>query len=282
MKTQHCSLVILSVLLSSIALLAQTSSPTLTTQDVVKWRAANPDRVEILVAKQDAEHTLRQTRAQVDADFVAAEKEWNLRLSDARARVKAFERRADLALLEAAQARNVIFHNDATALNRNNARVTELKALAKAYNAEAEAAQTAVNQLLDEGRAQGYQLYTLAPTLPNGEPNLEYYRTRFLALHRDLQDAQAHAAALQLRANRVQTTIHSTWNFVLAPSQHGILFYPNNGAADVFYLNRLRDKFGGISGDWQTTQARIAILTEQLEDLREAGRRAGVPPGIFR
>lgn len=276
MKTQYRSLLILLVLLWSTALLAQTPRPKLTTEDVMKWRAANPDRAEHFIPEQDT----AQQKSQ--AEFLAAEKDWNARLNEARAKVRDFERLADQTTLAAAQARNVIFHNDPNALNANNARVADLQAQARAYRAEARGAQAAVNQLLDEGKQYGYQLYTLSPTLPNGEPNLEYYRARFLTLQRDLQDTQARADVLRLRANRTQTTVNTTWNSVQYPGRRGIQFYPNNGAADVFYLNRLRDQWGGINDDLQATQALVVALTEQLEALQEEGRRAGVPPGIFR
>ncbi|MFN7927047.1 MAG: hypothetical protein U0Y68_03730 [Blastocatellia bacterium] len=155
-------------------------------------------------------------------------------------------------------------------------------AFANAYRAEARAAQTIVNRLLDEGREFGYQIAALAPTLKNGAPNVAYYRTRFLALQRDLHDAEARADVLQQRTNRLQTAINTTWNAPSAAGRRGIQFYPNNGASDVFYLNRLRDELGGVGSDAQFVQARIAILTEQLQALQEEGRRVGVPPGIFR
>ena len=282
MKTQYRSLLIGFLLLFATTLLAQPARPTLTTEDVVKWRAAHPDRAEHFIPKQAAAKPTPPAQARTDAEFLAAERDWNARLLQARERARDLERRADEADLTATQSRNNIFHADANALNTNNARVAELRGYVRAYRAEARAAQEAVNRLLDEGREDGFQLYALSPTLKNGEPNLEYYRSRFLTLQRDWQDAQARADVLQQRVNRLQTTINTNLNIPSYGARSGILFYPNNGAADGFYLNRLRDELGGVGGDYQATQARLAILTEQLAALREEGRRAGVPPGIFR
>jgi hypothetical protein len=272
------------MLLLAVPIMAQ-PRPSLTTEDVVKWRAANPERAEHYIPKsQTTPPAPQKSPAQQEAEFLAAEKAWNARLAQARQKVRDFERRADRAELDASQSRNAIFHNDAAALNANNARVAEWQELAKAYRYEARLAQEAVNRLLDEGRQNGFQLTYISPRLKNGEPNLEYYRTRFLELQAELQDAQARADVRQLRTNRVQTIINTNLNSVLyypIPRQ-GFLFYPNNGAADGFYLNRLRGELAGVSGDLDASQTRVAILTAQLEELREEGRRAGVPPGIFR
>ena len=280
MKMLYRSWLICFVLLWATTLLAQTPRPSLTTEDVLKWRAAHPDRAEHFIPKQDA--TPSQTATQSEAEFLAAEKDWNARLAQARERVRDFARRADETDLAATNSRNTVFHADANALNANNARVAELQSYASAYRAEVPAAQEAVNRLLDEGRDYGFQLATLAPTLKNGAPNVEYYRSRFLALQRDWQDAQARADTLQQRVNRLQTTINTNLNPRAAVGSRGILFYPNNGAADGFYANRLRAELGNIGGEYQATQTRLAILTEQLQALQEEGRRAGLPPGLFR
>ncbi|MBS1806719.1 MAG: hypothetical protein JST84_00840 [Acidobacteria bacterium] len=284
MKMQSRSLLIGFLLIGVSALFAQPARPTLTTEDVIKWRAANPDRAEHFIPKQPSAPQSSKSQVQTDAEFFAAEKDWNTLLSQARTRVRDFERRANQSDLDASQSRNVVFHNDPNALNISNVRVAELQNLAKAYRYEARLAQEDVNRLLDEGRQRGFQLASIAPRLKNGEPNLEYYRTRFLELQSELRDAQARADVLQLRTNRVQTVINSTLNTrpYYPAARHGILFYPNNGAGDLFYVNRLRDAFADVGGDFATTQTRIAILTAQIEELQEEGRRAGVPPGIFR
>lgn len=282
MITQYRSLLICFLLLWATALFAQTPHPTLTTEDVVKWRAAHPERAEHFIPKQAAAPPTRPAQAQADAAFLAAERDWNTRLLQTRERVRDWEQRADAADLAATQSRNNIFHADANALNATNARVAELKGNARAYRAEARTAQASLHQLLDEGRDYGFQIQALSPVLKSGEPNVDYYRARFLALQRELQDAQARADVLQQRVNRLQTQINSTLNYLSLGGRGGLLFYPNNGAADSFYLNRLRDELGGVGGDYQATQARLALLAEQLQALQEEGRRAGLPPGIFR
>ena len=269
--------------LFALPLLAQ-PRPSLTTEDVLKWRTTHPERAEYYVLKRQDVAPAKKSQVQLDADFLAAEKDWNVRLSEARRRVRDFEWQANQTDLEASQSRNVVFHNDASALNANNARVAQLQERARAYRNETRLAQEVVNQLLDEGRQYGFQLIYISPRLKNGEPNLEYYRARFQALQTELQDEQARAEALQLRTNRVQTIINTNLNagFYYPSTRRGFIFYPNNGAADGFHLNRLRSELGGVGGDLNASQSRVAMLTAQLEELQEEGRRAGVPPGIFR
>ncbi len=282
MKLNICSLLILTSLFA-LPLWAQ-SRPSLTTEDVVKWRAAHPDRAEYFVPKLQDTAPSKKSQEPPDAQFLAAEKDWNMRLTEARRRVRDFERRANQTELEASQARNVVFHNDPNALNANNARVAQLQELARAYRNETRLAQEAVNRLLDEGRQYGFQLTYISPTLKNGEPNLDYYRSRFLELQTELQDEKGQAEALQLRTNRVQTIINTNLNtgYYYPSTRRGFIFYPNNGAADGFYLNRLRSELSGVGGDLYASQARLAILAAQLEELQQEGQRAGVPPGIFR
>ncbi len=282
MKLNICSLLIVGGLFA-LPLLAQ-SRPSLTTADVLKWKADHPERADHYVPKTQDEAPSKKSQDQLDAAFLAAEKDWNTRLTEARRRGRDFERRANQTDLEASQSRNAIFHNDASALNANNVRVAQLQELARAYRNETRLAQEAVNRLLDEGRQYGFQLTYISPRLKNGEPNLDYYRSRFLELQTELQDERARTEALQLRTNRVQTIINTNLNtrFYYPSTRRGFIFYPNNGAADAFYLNRLRDELGGVGGDLNSAQSRVAILTAQLEELQEEGRRAGVPPGIFR
>lgn len=274
-----------SLLVLCFALPALAQVPSLTTEDVVKWRAANPDRAEHFIPKTAATaQPTQKSQAQSEAEYLRAEKEWNVRLSEARTRVRDFERRADQAELQATQARNVNIFGSADQVNANNANIGNLRATAQALRAEARYAQQEVDRLLDEGKQYGFQLNFISPVLKNGAPNLEYFRTRYLDLAMELQDAQSRAAVLQLRTNRLQTSINNTLSYNAGWSNYyrGILFYPNTGAADVFYLNRLRNELAYIGGDANSNAARIQILQQELANLIEEGRRAGVPPGTFR
>lgn len=274
-----------SLLILCFALPVVAQVPSLTTEDVLKWRAANPERAKHFIPKTAASaQPAQKSQAQSDAEYLRAEKEWNIRLNEARTRVRDFERRADQAELQATQARNVNIFGSADQVNANNANIGNLRATAQALRAEARYAQQEVDRLLDEGKQYGFQLNFISPVLKNGAPNLEYFRTRYLDLAMELQDAQSRAAVLQLRTNRLQTSINNTLSYNAGWSNYyrGILFYPNTGAADVFYLNRLRNELAYIGGDANSNAARIQILQQELADLIEEGRRAGVPPGTFR
>jgi hypothetical protein len=262
---------------------AQTSkpAPTLKTEDVMKWREANPELAATYIPKPDQV----SGNSKADQDFLAAEKEWNVRLSQARTRLRDFEFQANARELEATRSRNNFIFNSPEDLNRNNARAIDLNAKADALRAEARSAQDEINRLLDYGQEYGFALYTISPTLKNGDPNEDYYRSRFLDLQADLENAIARAEVVRLRTNRLNTSINNTLSYPeysYGSNYNGILFYPNTGAADTFYLNRLRNSLAELNGDLRATQARIELLTQQIEELKEAGRRAGVLPGVFR
>ena len=264
---------------------AQTSkpAPTLKTDDVMKWREANPELAAKYIPKSDpAENS---SRSKSDQEFLAAEKEWNVRLTQARTRLRDFELRASAAELSATRSRNIFIHSSPSDLNNNNAHIGELNSSTAAFRDEARSAQDEMNRLLDYGREYGFMLYSISPSLKNGEPNEEYYRSRFLDLQADLQNSVARAEVVQLRTNRLNTSINNTLSYPevqYGSNYNGILFYPNTGAADTFYVNRLRNNLAEVSGDFRSTQARIELLNQQLEELKEAGRRAGIPPGVFR
>ncbi len=277
------SLIIVLILTVCAIAQAQTSKPvpTLKTEDVMKWREANPELAAKYIPKSDP----ADSRSISNQEFLAAEKEWNVRLSQARNRLRNFEMQASQAEIRASRSRDVVIHSSPSDLNNNNARVAELNANAAAFRAESRPAQDEINRWLDYGREYGFMLYSISPTLKNGEPNEDYYRSRFLDLQAALQNVSAQAEVSQLRTNRLNTSINNTLSYPeirYGSNYNGILFYPNTGAADTFYVNRLRNNLAEVNGDLRSNQARLDWLNQQLEELKEAGRRAGIAPGVFR
>lgn len=285
MKYKFCFLII-SVLFSmnNVIRAQEKNIPTLTTDDVMNWKALHPDQAQPYIPREKINQPKRESVAQSDARFMVREKDWNARLAEAQAQVKAFERRANRSDLAATESRNQIFLADGNAANSRNVRVAELQETARNFRIEARHAQALVNRLLDEGRESGFQIFSFSPTLKNGEPNLDYYRAKFQELQSELLDLMAEKDVLRNEANRYNTVVNSTLNggIYYPPTGSGILFYPNNGAGDLHYLNRLRENFAGTSGDLKSVQTRIEFLFQQIEELKEAGRKSGVPPGIFR
>jgi hypothetical protein len=277
------SLIIAILLAACVNSQAQKTTPTFKTEDVMKWREENPELAAKYIPKSDPNEKRNSSKA--DQEFLAAEKEWNVRLSQAKNRLRNFEISASQAELSATKSRNVFMHASPDDLNRNNARVSELNSSAAAFRSEVRAAQDEINDLLDYGREYGFMLYSISPTQKNGEPNEDYYRSRFLDLQADLNAAIARANVMQNRTNRLNTTINTNLSYpeiYYGASYNGILFYPNTGAADTFYLNRLRNNLAEVNGDLRSSQARIDLLNQQLEELKEAGRRAGIAAGVFR
>ncbi len=206
--------------------------------------------------------------AQQDKEREAAERDWNERLRQARERVKDLERRADQAELEIVRLRNIQFSpapQDAGTSARINRQVAELSALMRRLRAEAAVAQHEVNALLEEGEIKQFKLLSLSPTTETGEPNLNYYRQRFLELDTDLRDAEARAQVMRLRANDLRRRITI-----------------NSVTGDNFFIGRLRDQLQETQQGLELARARIATLKQQLEDLHQRAHAAGVPPGILR
>jgi chromosome segregation ATPase len=223
-------------------------------------KAADPAKPPATEAKKEA---AAQTSS--DAQRDAAEKEWNEKLAKLRERVKDLERRADQAELEVNRLRNFLFSaepRDAGTNAQINARISELNELAKQLRAEAKATQAEVDALLAEGEAKKYKIASLSPTTKTGEPNLDYYQSRYAELLSDLRDAEARTQVMQLRINELRRRIND-----------------NARTGDNFFLGRLRDELDEAQLGLEKAQARMAAAFEKLEDLRRQARAAGVPLG---
>ncbi len=229
--------------------------------------ALNPITVaEPVCSSQELSATA--SSAQQDKERETAERDWNERLRQARERVKDLERRADQAELEIVRLRNIQFSpapQDAGTSAKINRQVAELSALMRRLRAEAVVAQHEVNTLLEEGEIKQFKLHSLSPTTETGEPNLNYYRKRFLELQTDLRDAEARAQVMRLRANDLRRRITI-----------------NSVTGDNFFIGRLRDELEETQQGLELARARIATLSQQLEELRQRAHAAGVPPGILR
>lgn len=228
--------------------------PTMTgDQVVIPPPAATPEASKTESAKTPPTQTDRQD---------TAEQLWNEKLAKLREKVKDLERRADQAELEINRLRNFQFSaemRDAGTNAQINARVAELTDLAAKLRAEAKAAQSEIDALLDEGEAKKYKLALLSPTTKTGEPNLDYYKSRLGELQTELHDAEARAQVMQLRMNEIRLRING-----------------NAVSGDNFFLGRLRSELQEAQEGFDKAQARIAAAKEKLEALRREASGAGV------
>jgi DNA repair exonuclease SbcCD ATPase subunit len=211
----------------------------------------------------------------------AAEKAWNERLKKAREKAKDLERRADQAELEMNRVRNFLFSAEPRDAGTNGMllnRITELNAIQRRLREEAAIAHREVEATLDEGATRRFRELTLSPTTPSGDPNLEYYTSRYAELRQELTDAEMRTAVMQLRVNDINRRITgNAGNFISFGGGGSI---PSGG--DNFFLGRLRDELQIVEDALGHARTRMQLAAQQIEDLREEARRAGVPPGLLR
>jgi hypothetical protein len=240
--------------------------PSLTTEDV---RRRNPAAV---ANAGSAAQENQQSR------FAAAEIEWNERYARTRARVRELLRRADQAELDSVRARNEIFAapHQPEEINALNERFSRQLDLSRNLRAEAEEARLQLDALLEEARVNGYLIRSFSLFKRNGEPDPDSFRERFLELQQDLREAEARVAVYQLRVNRAFTKYRSI----------GCVQFDGTGRCvsgnDIFYQNRVRAELNEAKADLEAARARVAALTAQLEELKQRGLQAGLPPGLFR
>jgi len=267
----------LLIALSAVAVAQQPqrrSTPTLTSDDAPSVRPVtsdprDPGKAAGPIKSSTAEgsdSTTPQTAS--EKARAAAEHAWNERLGKAREKAKELERRADQTELEITRLRNFQFSAEPRDPGTNaniNARVAELAELLRRLRAEAKAAQDEVEAILGEGAAKDFKVESLSPTTKSGQPNLEYYRSRFAELQSELRDAEARAQVLQLRINDLRFRINN-----------------NAVTGDNFFIGRLRDELQEAETALESARARVAAATEQLEELKRQARLADIPPGELR
>lgn len=264
---------LISTLLSSAATAQQPTrqkTPRMTSDDVAKPPAEKPSESKSEGALAPEEASKAAQSKQADVKISPEETSWRDRVNQARDRAKAFERAAEQAELRTTSLRNDLGVSGQSAKYRNEvaaemeiagARLTEARR-------QASAAADDLAQLLDYGKEKGFtEGEGPKPTLEEGKPNEDYYRTQLAKLKEAIEGAQRRIELYQNRVNDI--------------SQRILMNGGKNGG-DNFFLFQLQKDREEAQQKLDESRAALAKSQNDLESLREEARRAGVTPDVFR
>lgn len=258
-------------------------APRLTTDDVrppaaqpsaeAKEAVAKPEDV----AKADPAGAKAGQPKATEVKVSDEESSWRERVGKARTRAKELERAAEEAELRITALRNELgtsgqsarFRNDTAAeLGQAGQRLTELRAQARIAADDAA-------QLVEYGKTKGFtESEGPRPTAEEGKPNEEYYRTQFTKLTEALESAQRR---VQLYDNRVRDL-----NQQISTNSGGKDKNGRSTGGDNFYALQLQKDREEAQQKMEEARAAQTQAQTDLDALKEAARRAGVPPGLFR
>ena len=259
-------------------------APRLTTDDVVRQPAAEPlsDSKETAAkpeetAKAGASEPKANLPKSGDASVDPEEASWRERVAKARDRAKELERAAEEAELRITALRNDLGTSGQSARERNDTaaeiglagqRLSELRAQARS------AAEDAA-QLVEYGRQKGFkEAEDPKPTVEEGKPNEQYYRSRFSKLTENLESARRR---VQLYDNRIRDL-----NQQLATNSSGKDKSGRSTGGDSFFALQLQKEREEAQQKLDEARAAYTQAQTELDALKEDARRAGVPPGVFR
>ena len=249
--------------------------PRLTTDDVLKPRAADPSGEQVTgeaVSKEAASSKLEEgakPAAPKTAPTANPEEDsWRERVQTARERAKSLERAAEVAELRVTEIRNQMGVSGQTPQQRNQSagELEQAGQIVTDLRAQSRAATEDLNKLVEYGREKGFkEAEGPKAASDDGKPNEQYYRSRFASLNEALQTADRRA---QLYENRVRD---------LNQRISG-----NSGTGDNFYIAQIQQERNEMQQKLEEARASRLKAQTDLDILLEEARRNGVPPGVFR
>jgi len=239
--------------------------PSMTSDDVIADRPVQPAET----ASADRPRTSEQAKpADASGKASAEEIAWRQAVKKARALADSSQRAAEDTELRMTELRNQLSASGQGPGDRNQT-MNDLAATGdtlKRQKAEAREAANDLNKLLEDGRQKGYREEEGPPSVSKkGEPNEDYYRTKFAELNQALQDADRRVQLYQNRINELNQRISG-----------------NSRTGDNFYIGQLQQDRD--EAQHSLDQAREASQKAQadISALKDQARAAGLPPGIFR
>ncbi len=252
-------------------------TPRLTSDDVVTPKPAQPAEG----AAKEGENARPGDSAKTEATKEGAPKaqageaksdpeeaSWRERVEKARARAKELERQAEETELRVTQLRNDLSASGQGASNRNRtaAELDRTGQQLKDLRANARAASSDLEKLLEYGRQKGFsEAAGPKAASEDGKPNEDYYRTRYAALTEELQTTERR---VQLYDNRVRDLNQRITT--------------NSVSGDNFYIAHLKEERDESQQKLEEARAARNKAYNDIDALKEEARRAGVPPGVFR
>ena len=260
--------------------------PRLTTDDVrpvAEQPVTDSKDTEKSEGKEKAEESAKGDAADPKVDQAkqskvsAEETAWRERVAKARDKAKRLEKATEEAELRITSLRNDLGASGQSPRERNDTaaeigqaghRLTELQS-------DARAAADDADQLAEYGKKKGFnEAEEPKATSEDGRANEEYYRSKYEKLNEEVESAQRR---IQLFDNRVRDL-----NQQISLNSGGTDRRGRGTGGDSFYAMQLQKDRDAAQK--QLEEARSAQIKAQadLDNLREAARRAGVPPGVVR
>ena len=248
--------------------------PKLTTEDVARSKQTTVEVVDEAeaggaTAETKAEETGKPAAAKAsaaDAKVDPEEATWRERVEKARERQKEAQREAEEAELQITQLKNQLGASGGTPKDRNEtaSQLDQMGPRLRALKEEARAAEAELKEVLEAGKKKSF---TESPgpkaTADNGEPNEEYYKSKFTLANQAIQDAERKMQLYENRVRELNDRLNST-------------------AVDRFSASQLQqDREEAQQKLDEAREARSKAQTE-LDDLKEEARKAGVSPGALR
>jgi len=238
--------------------------PSMTSDDVIVDRPSRP--VETPSAGQPK--SKEQGEAKENDKPSAAELSWREATKAARKQADSAQRRAEETELKITDLRNQLGAPGQGAGDRNQT-MSDLGTVGdtlRQQKAEAREAADALNKLLDEGRRKAYKEEEgPSPVSKKGEPNEDYYRSKFEELTKSLADAERRVQLYQNKVNELNQSITG-----------------NSRSGDNFFIGQLQEQRDEAQHNLEQAVEASQKAQADIAALKEQARSSGVPPGVFR
>lgn len=263
--------------------------PRLDTDDVVRPPATQPAEeskdgsakdgsAKSEEAKKPGEPAATTTQAKgAEAKASPEESSWRDNVRKARNRAKELERAAEEAELRITALRNQLGTSGESARFRNEtaAEMDQAGRQLKELRVQARAAADDLAELVDYGRQKGFtEAEGPKPTSDDGKPNEEYFRSRLGKVNGDIESAQRRT---ELYNNRIRDL-----NQQLATNSSGKDSKGHKTGGDSFFAGQLQQEREEAQRKLDEARTALAKAQNDLADLQEQARRAGVSPALFR
>jgi hypothetical protein len=236
----------------------------MTSDDVVADRPARPAEVPAAGQPKSSEHG--QTAE--DRKPSAGELSWREAIKAARKQAESTQRRAEEAEIRITDLRNQLSAPGQGAGDRNQT-MSDLGTAGdtlRQQKAEAREAADALNKLLEEGRQKSYKEEDGPSSVSkNGQPNEDFYRSKFAELTKAQEDAERRVQLYQNKVNELNQSITG-----------------NARSGDNFFIGQLQEQRDEAQHNLEQAVEASQKAQQDIAALKEQARSSGVPPGVFR
>jgi len=202
-----------------------------------------------------------------------AEVDWRNRIVAARERVRQLRQATQETELQLTAIRNNRYGDNMTTDKLNAVAVAmdrggqQLSSLHRELNV----ASQELDQVVEEGRIKKFHEVMKRPTNEKGEANEDYYKSRYVELVDQYNDADRRVKLLEYRMNELRAQLQGTGGVA-----------GKKGGGDNFAAMRIQRDMEQTLIDMDMARADLSKAQQSVESLMEEARRAGVPPGVFR